>query len=99
MRGIIGLHSVVALAPILVGVFIASHFLLRGDRLSGFASLGVGIGFLAGGGVGWAFVPAQWTAFFWTTVEPAGSALCAAPSVESSRPPPHAAPHRGCNAR
>jgi MFS superfamily sulfate permease-like transporter len=76
MRGIIGLlfYSVVALAPILAGVFIASRFLLRRDRLVGFAPLAVVIGFLAGGVVGWAFVPAQWTASFWTTVEAAANA-------------------------
>jgi len=76
MRGIIGLlfYTVVALAPILAGVFIASRFLLRRDRLIGLAPLAVVIGFLAGGVVGWAFVPAQWTASFWTTVEAAGNA-------------------------
>ena len=76
MRGLIGLlfYSVVALAPILAGVVIASRFLLRRDRLIGLAPLAVVIGFLAGGVVGWAFVPAQWTASFWTTVEAAGNA-------------------------
>lgn len=76
MRGIIGLlfYSVVALAPMLVGVFIASRFLLRRDGLIGLASVAVVIGFLTGGVVGWAFVPAQWTASFWTTVEAAGNA-------------------------
>ncbi|HEU4936801.1 MAG TPA: hypothetical protein VFT39_10135 [Vicinamibacterales bacterium] len=76
MRGIVGLlfYSVVALAPILGGVFIASRFLLRRDRLIGLAPLAVVIGFLVGGVVGWVFVPAQWTASFWTTVEAAGNA-------------------------
>lgn len=76
MRGIIGLlfYSVVALAPILAGVFIASRFVPRRDRLIGFTPLAVVLGFMAGGGVGWAFVPAQWTASFWTTVEAAGNA-------------------------
>ncbi len=76
MRGIIGLlfYSVVALAPILVGVFVASRFLLRRDGLIGLAPVAVVIGFLAGGVIGWAFVPAQWTASFWTTVEAAGNA-------------------------
>ena len=76
MRGIVGLlfYSVVALAPILGGAFIASRLLLRRDRLTGLAPLAVVIGFLAGGVVGWAFVPAQWTASFWTTVEAAGNA-------------------------
>lgn len=76
MRGIIGLlfYSVVALAPILAAVFIVSRFLLRRDRLVGLAPLAVVIGFLAGGVVGWASVPAQWTASFWTTVVAAGNA-------------------------
>ena len=76
MTGIIGLlfYSVVVLAPALGGVFIASRFLPRPDRLVGLAHLAVVIGFLAGGVVGWAFVPAQWTASFWTTVEAAGNA-------------------------
>jgi hypothetical protein len=76
MRGIIGLlfYSVVALGPILVGVLIASRFLLRRDGLIGLASVAVVIGFLTGGCVGWAFVPAQWTASFWTTVEASGNA-------------------------
>ena len=76
MRGIIGLlfYSVVALAPILAGVFIGSRFLLHRDRLKGLAPLAVLIGFVAGGRVGWAFVPAQWTASFWTTVEAAVNA-------------------------
>ena len=76
MRGIISLlfYSVVALGPILAGILIASRFLLRRDRLIGLAPLAVIIGFLTGGVVGWAFVPAQWTASFWTTVEAAGNA-------------------------
>jgi MFS superfamily sulfate permease-like transporter len=76
MRGIVGVlfYSVVALAPILAGVFIVSRLFLRRDRLIGLAPLAVVIGFLAGGFVGWAFVPAQWTASFWTTVEAAGNA-------------------------
>jgi len=75
MRGIIGLlfYSAIALAPVMAGVFIASRFLLRRDRLIAFVPLAVVIGFLAGGVVGWAVVPAQWTASFWTTVEAAGN--------------------------
>ena len=77
MRGIFGLlfYSMVALAPILGGVFIVSRFLLRRHDLIGLASLAVVIGFLVGGVVGWAFVPAQWTASFWTTTEAAGYAV------------------------
>ena len=76
MRGITGLlfYSLVALAPIFAGVFIANRFLLRPDRLIKFVPLAVIIGFLAGGVVGWAFVPVQWTASFWTTVEATGNA-------------------------
>ena len=76
MRGVIGVlfYSVIALAPILAGVLIASRFLLGRKRLIALAALAVVIGFLAGGVVGWAVVPAQWTASFWTTVEAAGNA-------------------------
>ena len=92
MRGIIGLlfYSVVALGPILAVVFIASRLLLSRDRLIGLAALAVVIGFLAGGVVGWAFVPAQWTASFWTTVEAAGNAAKYGESFEhtAERAPP-----------
>jgi hypothetical protein len=75
MRGILGLlfYSAILLAPVLIAVSVASHFLRR-DRLIGFASLAVVIGFLAGGFLGWVSVPAQWTASFWTTIEAAGNA-------------------------
>lgn len=75
MRGIVGLllYSGIALALVLAGVFIASR-VLRRDRLVGLALLSVVVGFVAGGVVGWAFVPAEWTASFWTTVEAAGNA-------------------------
>ena len=76
MTGIIGalFYSVTALAPILAGVFIAGRFLRCRGRLIALAALAVVIGFLAGGVLGWAVVPAQWTASFWTTVEAAGDA-------------------------
>lgn len=64
--------SVVALAPVLVAVSVAGR-LLRADRLSRLVLLSVAIGFVAGGVVGWASVPAEWTASFWTTVEAAGN--------------------------
>lgn len=75
MTGTLGFlfYSAITLAPVLIAVSVASHFLRR-DRLTGFALLAVVLGFLAGGGVGWAFVPAQWTASFWTTIEAAGNA-------------------------
>ena len=76
MTGIIGVlfYSVIALAPILAGVFIAGRFLRCRGRPIALAALAVVIGFLAGGVLGWAVVPAQWTASFRTTVEAAGNA-------------------------
>ena len=70
----IGRAAMATLRVVLAGILIASRFLLRRDRLIGLAPLAVIIGFLTGGVVGWAFVPAQWTASFWTTVEAAGNA-------------------------
>jgi len=89
MRGVIGVlfYSVIALAPILAGVLIASRFLLGRKRLIALAALAVVIGFLAGGVVGWAVVPAQWAGSFWTTVEAAGNAAKYGHSFE------HAAEH------
>ena len=66
-------YSVMTLAPVLIAVSVATHFLRR-DRLIPFALLAVVLGFLAGGVVGWVSVPAQWTASFWTTIEAAGNA-------------------------
>ena len=73
MTGTIGFlfYSVITLAPVLIAVSVASHFLRR-DRFIAFALLAVVLGFLAGGVAGWASVPAQWTASFWTTIEAAG---------------------------
>ena len=75
MRGLIGFlfYSAIVLAPVLIAVSVASRFLRR-ERFIGFATLAVVIGFLAGGVVGWAGVPAQWTASLWTTIEAAGNA-------------------------
>jgi len=75
MTGIFGFlfYTAITLAPVLIGVSIATHFLRR-DRLIPFALLAVVLGFLAGGVAGWASVPAQWTASFWTTIEAAGNA-------------------------
>jgi hypothetical protein len=44
----------------------------RRDRL--IAPAAGAIGFLAGGVIGWASVPAEWTASLWTTIEAAGNA-------------------------
>jgi hypothetical protein len=84
MRGIIGLlfYSAIALASVMAGVSIASRFLLGRDRHIAFVPLAIVIGFLVGGVIGWAFVPAQWTASFWTTVEAAGDAVKYGESVE-----------------
>ena len=57
------------------------------ERLIALAALAVVIGFLAGGVVGWAVVPAQWAGSFWTTVEAAGNAAKYGHSFE------HAAEH------
>jgi len=59
---------VVALAP-LIGVVFVAGLLRRSDRLVGLAPLAVVCGFFGSGLLGWAFVPAQWTASFWTTVD------------------------------
>ena len=77
MTGFIGLlfYSLVALAPIFAGVVFVSRFLLHRDRFIRFGFLAAVIGFLAGGVVGWASVPAQWTASFWTTVDAAGNSV------------------------
>ena len=56
------------IVPIAAIVFLASLFRRR-DRLNGLAALAVLIGFFACGIVGWALVPPQWTASFWTTVD------------------------------
>ena len=73
--GVVGLlfWSAIILVPVAAVVFRASRFLSPGHRLTRLAPLAVVIGFLSGGVVGWASVPAQWTASFWTTVEAAGN--------------------------
>ena len=74
MRGMLGFlfYSSITLAPVLIAVSVAGQFLHR-DRLIGLARVAVVIGFLVGGVVGWASVPAQWTASLWTTIEAAGN--------------------------
>ena len=75
MTGTLGFlfYSVITLAPVLIAVSVAGHFLRR-DRLIALGRFAVVLGFLAGGAVGWASVPAQWTASLWTTIEAAGNA-------------------------
>ena len=74
MRGMLGFlfYCSIALAPVLIAVSVAGHFFRR-DRLIGLVRVAVVIGFLVGGAVGWASVPAQWTASLWTTIEAAGN--------------------------
>jgi len=60
--------SAVTLAPVIGAVWVAG-LLRRSDRLVDLAALAVVFGFIGSGLLGWAFVPAQWTASFWTTVD------------------------------
>jgi hypothetical protein len=76
MRGILGFvfYSAIALVTVLSAVSAAARFLRR-DHLTRFAFAAVVTGFLVGGTVGWASVPAQWTASLWTTIEAAGDSV------------------------
>ncbi len=73
MIGTIGFlfWSAVALAPALLAISFAVRFLRR-DRFIWPARAAVASGFLAGGIIGWASVPARWTASIWTTIDAAG---------------------------
>ena len=74
MIGTIGFlfWSAVILAPALMAVSTAARFLRR-DRFVWLARVAVATGFLAGGLIGWSFVPAEWTASLWTTIDAAGN--------------------------
>ena len=74
MIGTIGFlfWSAVILTPVLMAVSLAAR-LLRRDRFVGVVRAAVAAGFLAGGLIGWSFVPAQWTASLWTTIDAAGN--------------------------
>ena len=76
MIGTIGflIWSAVVLAPVLLAVSIAVRFLRR-DRFIWLPRVAVAIGFLAGGVIGWASVPAAWTASIWTTIDAAGNSV------------------------
>ena len=76
MIGTIGFlfWSAVVLAPVLFAVSIAIRF-LGADRFILPARIGVAIGFLAGGVIGWSAVPAEWTASIWTTIDAAGNSV------------------------
>jgi hypothetical protein len=65
--------SAVALVPAFLAVSIAVR-VLRRDRFAWLARAAVAAGFLAGGIIGWASVPAEWTASIWTTIDAAGNA-------------------------
>ena len=72
--GIVGLlfWSAIILVP---GVAIVFKTIRPRSRVTWLAALAVVIGFLAGGVAGWASVPAEWTASFWTTVDAAGNSV------------------------
>ena len=76
MIGTIGFlfWSAVVLGPALFAVSIAARF-LGGGRFVSLARIAVASGFLAGGIIGWSFVPAEWTASIWTTIDAAGNSL------------------------
>jgi len=76
MIGAIGFlfWSAVALAPALLAVSVALR-LLRRNRFMWIGRAAVAAGFLAGGIIGWAAVPAEWTASIWTTIDAAGDSI------------------------
>jgi hypothetical protein len=63
-----GLLCSLVVVPIASIVFLASLFRRR-DRMNGLLALAVVAGFLVAGFIGWASVPAAWTASLWTTVD------------------------------
>lgn len=75
MIGTIGFlfWSAVVLLPAVLSVSRAVRFLRR-DRFIWLVRCSVVAGFLAGGAIGWVYVPAQWTASIWTTIDAAGNA-------------------------
>lgn len=74
MIGTIGFlfWSAVILSPAILVVSVAAR-LVGDDRLASLARWAVAAGFLAGGLIGWASVPAEWTASLWTTIDAAGN--------------------------
>jgi len=76
MIGTIGFlfWSAVALLPAVLAVSRAVR-LLRRDRFIWLVRFAVVAGFLAGGALGWAYVPAEWTASIWTTIDAAGNSV------------------------
>jgi hypothetical protein len=65
--------SVLVLAPAFFAVSIVGPVSKRG-RLTWLGPAAVASGFLAGGVIGWASVPSEWTASLWTTIDAAGNA-------------------------
>jgi len=55
-----------------MAVSAAARFFRR-DRFIWLARVAVATGFLAGGIIGWSFVPAEWTPSLWTTIDAAGN--------------------------
>lgn len=76
MIGTIGFlfWSAVILGPGLLAASVAARCLSR-DRLKWLPAVAVAGGFLAGGLIGWSFVPVDWTASIWTTIEAAGDSV------------------------
>ena len=74
MVGTIGFlfWSAVVLAPVLFAASIVGRLLKRG-RLNLLGPAAVAGVFLAGGVIGWASVPPEWTASIWTTIDAAGN--------------------------
>ena len=76
MIGTIGFlfWSAVVLLPAVLTVSRAVRFLRR-DRFIWLVRCAVVAGFLAGGAIGWVYVPAEWTASIWTTIDAAGNSV------------------------
>ena len=76
MIGTIGFlyWSAVFLIPAVLTVSRVVRFLRR-DQFIWLARCAVVAGFLAGGVIGWASVPAEWTASIWTTIDASGNSV------------------------
>lgn len=73
--GVVGFlfWSAVLLAPAYVAALSARS--VRRDRRRWAVPVAGVAGFLIGGVIGWAFVPAAWTASLWTTIVASGDAI------------------------
>jgi len=76
MIGTIGFlfWSAVLLVPVLLAVSVAVRF-CHARPFLWLACAAVATGILAGGAIGWASVPAAWTASIWTTIDAAGNSV------------------------